>query len=57
MSEPVTLYKDGKTLVIAAPSEARRMIDDGWTTTQPAPAPEAVEPEPQFVAKRGRPKK
>ncbi len=68
MSEPITLYRGNETVTTCAPSEAQRLIADGWQTE-----PENVEkrtlyvgdldvdkllppvdPDPQFAPKRGR---
>ncbi len=65
MSEPITLYRDGETVTTCAPSEAQRLIAEGWTHEQgqqetaqgkqreiPQEGKEegqAVEPDPQFV--------
>lgn len=63
MAEPVTLYKDDEALTIAAPSEVKRMLGDGWSLQKPESKPEPehqVEPEldPELenkpTAKRGR---
>jgi hypothetical protein len=41
MAEPVKLYSDaGETLVCAAPSEVRRLLETGeWALEPPKPAP------------------
>jgi hypothetical protein len=41
MAEPVTLYNDaGETLLCAAPSEVRRLLETGeWALEPPKPAP------------------
>lgn len=55
MAEPVTLYKGKDEQTVAAPSEVKRLLADGWTMEKPAPKPE---PEPEAdekpAAKRGR---
>lgn len=70
MSEPITLYKDGLSVTVTAPSYARELQGRGWST-EPASGDDAgdlpfavleVEPEsvPDVVpvkAKRGRPRK
>lgn len=41
MAEPTTLYsKTGEVLVVAAPSEVRRLEAEGWTREAPEPKPE-----------------
>lgn len=56
MSEPITLHKGTAQVTVVAPSEAQRLLQDGWTVgALPDVTPEPVEPEPQFdVPKRGR---
>ena len=51
MAEPVTLYKDGKTVTTAAPSEARRLQGEGWSLDAPAPK---AEPAPKSEPKSAR---
>ncbi len=66
MSEPITLYKDGATVTVYAPSVARDLQAQGWTSEPDADsgdvpfdfAPVAEEPAVEHVpAKRGRPRK
>lgn len=59
MAEPVTLYKGEDEQTVAAPSEVKRLLADGWTLDKPAPKPEPKsEPEPEAdekpATKRGR---
>lgn len=71
MSEPITLYKDGESVTVVAPSYAKELLASGWTT-EPASdgaddlpfAALEIEPEPlpdvgvvPAKAKRGRPRK
>jgi hypothetical protein len=69
MSEPITLYKDGATVTVYAPSVALDLQAQGWTSDPQddgddvpfdfAPVAED-EPEADIVpvkAKRGRPRK
>ena len=56
MAEPTTLYsKTGEVLVVAAPSEVRRLEAEGWTREAPEPEPKP-EPKPKFipVPKKGK---
>ena len=71
MSEPITLYRDGDELTVTAPSFARDLQADGWTTKPeaddvPFTFKETYVDEAEFVnisepapktAKRGRPRK
>lgn len=71
MSEPITLYRDGATVTVYAPSVARELQAAGWTNEPDmdsgdvpfdfAPVAEdepAIEHVPEPVkAKRGRPRK
>ena len=68
MSEPITLYRDGETLTVTAPSWAKELQAQGWTTEPEAddvpfsfaPVVEdepAVEHVPVVPVKRGRPRK
>jgi hypothetical protein len=70
MSEPITLYRDGLSVTVTAPSYARELQGQGWT---PEPAsvddvgdlpfavlevdPESVPDVVPVKAKRGRPRK
>lgn len=72
MSEPITLYRDGLSVTVTAPSYARELKGRGWTT-EPESVDDAgelpfavleVESEPlqdvgvvPVKAKRGRPRK
>jgi hypothetical protein len=61
MAEPTKLYQNDEVLIVAAPSEVQRLIDEGWSLTKP----EVIEPETEELdaeeqaqpARRGRPKK
>jgi hypothetical protein len=33
MAEPTTLYKNGYEMSVTAPSEARRLLAEGWSLT------------------------
>lgn len=46
MAEPVKLYNDaGETLICAAPSEVRRLLDTGkWALEPPKPKPARTMP-------------
>jgi hypothetical protein len=69
MSEPITLYKDGLSVTVTAPSYARELQGRGWSTEPTSDGADdlpfavlEVETEtiPDVVpvkAKRGRPKK
>lgn len=62
MSEPITLYRGAETVTTYAPSEAKRLLLEGWQPTPvvteiTAVAPEPVEAIPFTVRKAGRPKK
>ena len=71
MSEPITLYRDGDEVTVYAPSFARDLQAQGWTTEPeaddvPFAFKEAYVDEAEFVnisepapkpAKRGRPRK
>ncbi len=63
MSEPITLYRGNETVTTCAPSEAQRLISEGWTHEQgqrqegqevEIEGGQTVDPDPQFAPKRGR---
>lgn len=49
MAEPVTLYKGRQEMTVHSPSEAKRLMGEGWTLDKPAPEP--VKPKPKGTAK------